>query len=970
MASFIINAINGVAAGRFVYASSGNGEYGDDIGITAAEGSSNTQITLTMDTAGVTGNVSSALASVSGVDIIDVTNFTSGSDGNNTVRLTQWATGSAGNIPNEPHTLATAKYTIVPWSGGAGPTIGEDYLFVLETDTGPGLQPLLLDSTDTTAIGSLPPPTDITIPSNGRVIITEGIFAGATPQTQDDIADLEAGGYAVAYHLEDSDTGRKSSLSKVSNIKAEHLAYKPTGKITIIRTSTEINQDEIVIDDGTNSVCTFTFSTLLNTVTGSNGEYVVGVSDRTALDDRAEQLAETINLANTNNDLKIVATWTTPNAYVDLEHEKVGTEGNLLITGSTLPVEDPLKASNFDVEGMTGGVSYDPGNIGVEIVYDSDKFDKAYIYRSVRVESAGGSYSASVVQLDKIITLNDYLLVSQTGMTGTFKRAIYYFELEDLALLYKDPFTDRSIFDADMPKSGTVIEFDGILLTSNISGQSVTSVSNEDRPLDQFRGLGEFKWSSVRDVSPELFPPENYFIPSKFSNEVIKFERSGGAILGLANNVVMHISRESSGVISYLKVVPIHEGYGVINEKSSSVVGPRIYYINDQGVKSIDSQGRLDSLHALDGVIEDWKNDLDSVTMAYDSRSSILFLYNKVQGKAALLWFSSSMVSELWDLPFELVTSGSWPSNLNDVDSSLTERSFFIQNQPDPSNLNVNFTPCAWVVDSKRETNITGSSVGNFNGEKRVTLLQGVGDSRFTVLSYDAATKILTLDGSILGQGEVAPFLSGSNGNWVGAYVYILNSSVESRIGLSAQIRVVTEYSEVGIGPALNATITFASVPVGWSIGAGDRIGISPVYIKWAGSLLGFNDMQDTKTPTQGGIHRTRSVDSISCYFSSVSGAPTRDLVDSTDMFYKGLVFEGDSDSEVSSGIPKNLSGDFIKSIVEGESTNWVAFESHGVRGAALSPGIEIHVPDLDFKLLSVIIEGKILSSLRTERPS
>ena len=78
VASFLINAINGVTAGRFIYASSGNGQAGHDLGVTARQGSSNTQITLTMDTIGSAGNVTNALATASGVNIIDVTSFTGG----------------------------------------------------------------------------------------------------------------------------------------------------------------------------------------------------------------------------------------------------------------------------------------------------------------------------------------------------------------------------------------------------------------------------------------------------------------------------------------------------------------------------------------------------------------------------------------------------------------------------------------------------------------------------------------------------------------------------------------------------------------------------------------------------------------------------------------------------------------------------------------------------------------------------
>jgi len=81
-AGYIIDAINGVTDARIVYATSGNGEAADDLGITAKQGSSNTQITLTMDTNGNSGNISSALASVSGLNIIDVTAFTGGFNAN------------------------------------------------------------------------------------------------------------------------------------------------------------------------------------------------------------------------------------------------------------------------------------------------------------------------------------------------------------------------------------------------------------------------------------------------------------------------------------------------------------------------------------------------------------------------------------------------------------------------------------------------------------------------------------------------------------------------------------------------------------------------------------------------------------------------------------------------------------------------------------------------------------------------
>jgi len=90
----IINAINGVAGDRVTLATSGRGTSGAG-GITAAQGSSNTQITLTMDTAGGAGNIT-ALASTGGVNIIDVTAFTGGL-ATQTLQVIQDITGSAGN---------------------------------------------------------------------------------------------------------------------------------------------------------------------------------------------------------------------------------------------------------------------------------------------------------------------------------------------------------------------------------------------------------------------------------------------------------------------------------------------------------------------------------------------------------------------------------------------------------------------------------------------------------------------------------------------------------------------------------------------------------------------------------------------------------------------------------------------------------------------------------------------------------
>jgi len=66
VAADIIDAVNGTTNANVAFATSGAGTTGL-VGITAAEGSSNTEITLTKNSAGVAGNATAAVVRVSGV---------------------------------------------------------------------------------------------------------------------------------------------------------------------------------------------------------------------------------------------------------------------------------------------------------------------------------------------------------------------------------------------------------------------------------------------------------------------------------------------------------------------------------------------------------------------------------------------------------------------------------------------------------------------------------------------------------------------------------------------------------------------------------------------------------------------------------------------------------------------------------------------------------------------------------------
>jgi hypothetical protein len=97
IAELIINAINGASKTNIVFATSANGQSGYQSGIRASQGSSNTQITLTMISPGSDGNLTNAIAEGvhSGESVVVVTDFTGG-----TGESSGHISGSASRLPN------------------------------------------------------------------------------------------------------------------------------------------------------------------------------------------------------------------------------------------------------------------------------------------------------------------------------------------------------------------------------------------------------------------------------------------------------------------------------------------------------------------------------------------------------------------------------------------------------------------------------------------------------------------------------------------------------------------------------------------------------------------------------------------------------------------------------------------------------------------------------------------------------
>lgn len=601
--------------------------------------------------------------------------------------------------------------------------------------------------------------------------------------------------------------------------------------------------------------------------------------------------------------------------------------------------------------------------MGIEIVYDSSKYDLLYAYRSVKIQDAGGTMVSGIPFLDAVVTLQDYQTCKNgTGRTydpanTSNRHAMYFYELEDKQLVYQAPYTDRSVFDEKMPHGGAACFYQNTMMVSKVMSP-VPSVSEERRNLDVSRGLGEMRWSSLMDISPELFPPFNRYNPTVPSNEVIAFSKVGSYVLGLSRDKVYHVRKNGA----FIKITEMHEGYGVVNPKAVDSVGNAAYYVTSHGLKSVDAQGQLDEVRNLNSVIvNEWRNDLTSIQVAHDPYMNCLFVHNTVQEESYVLWFGSGKTTKLKDVNFSHVSQGAWPIDwvdATDDENDLTRRCFFLLDCQETRASGTGLTsftgPRVYVVDSAASRTISGGST-SWNGARRITTLDFSGDSRFVASGNWSGTDVPIS----VATGTVVP----SNA-WQYCYLYLVAGKTTQHFGKKAKIMHNT---------ATEAFVDHVAYPWIADVVEGDVFVVSPVVFEWAGHPLGLSTEQGLVF-SNADFFRMKVVSSIGASFADVSGPPTADAVTASTPLdrFKGLLFDGTEQDASMTADTRDTAGALYSSVEDDEGLVYAAFGSdssegrYGAKGNSLTPGIRILCPDLDFRLLGCLVRGTITNVERT----
>lgn len=596
----------------------------------------------------------------------------------------------------------------------------------------------------------------------------------------------------------------------------------------------------------------------------------------------------------------------------------------------------------------------------LELVYDPALFNQAYVYRSVRVQGAGSTFTASILHLDGVIDLEDY----DSGVTasGTLDHSFYYYELEDKELVSQDIYLDDVLHDERMPKGGSSYFYENTMLVSQVRG-STPSSTEEDRKGDDESGVGETRWSSLSFASAELFPPSNRYVPETPGNPILKFCRAGPNMVGFAVDRQYLVRKE----YNTLRFYPVHEGYGILGNKGADSVGSMVYFVTPKGLKSVDSNAEINNVQYADEVIIDrWpRSSLKYVSVAYDPTLSCLFVHNNVEMETLCFWFNTYKHTELADVNFHQVFRGYWPDSPlfsrtsveysgsgleanSSYDNPLVERAMFVKQisgvygSANPQNA-ANFRVQVCVYDDRR---VTTQKTGTASGERRVTAMPYEGDSVFEVTAYSSGVGAMSLDLSTKTLGDDV---------W-GTWLYVVKSNTVP-VGTRG---FINDHMPLSGSDPVGVDIRNEDLSLFTNLAVGDLVAISPQPFEWIGAPIGPVAPDGSQFKQAQDFFIAKKATSLRAYFSDVDGTYDDDV----DLCrYEARMYKGAQDGVVVSEFPTSDAGDNVVSVVDGASKRAAGWASDAVQSNVVCPAVRVLCPDLDFRLLGVKVGGTITSA-------
>lgn len=549
------------------------------------------------------------------------------------------------------------------------------------------------------------------------------------------------------------------------------------------------------------------------------------------------------------------------------------------------------------------------------------------VHRSGRL--LGGYGAASYLWRDRLIDLNSAYSPATTTIGGTtYKIGTYIYEVQEASLTSQDIYLNGRFFNTRMPFGGAAIYHEGVLYVS-----SITNASSSD--ADSL-GLGEIRWSSPIEPSPELFATgaKSRHLPATLNDAPIAFGYASANPIGYSRAGIHRTRRESDSI----KVDFLHSGYGIINQEFHTPVGALNYYGTLSGCKAIHPDGALDDVGYLNTVFTiRWASTLSSGHMTYDAALQAMFITNAAREEAQVVWFQTGRITSLVDVPFVASTRGEWPISptTSSVNPPTHERAFFLHAYGSGAGCVAD----VYTVDYDRSRTRPLQMMDVQGGDLRLTATIGSPNTTLTITAGTAPTT-----------------------RFRGARIYTLNGA---NAGASARIASIS-----------GSTITIENHRGTWTPGQSVRVGVSPVNLRWVGGVLPIVDQLGR--PDEQNFYKMRQVNVVGFKFVSISGAAIDDAVNTSDAKVRALVFLGEDEDPVAAAVPVSRTGADVESITPNSPTQFAAFTKqntevvgkHGVSGGDIIVGGEIFCPEADYRLISAVVFGEVFDDPTRGRPA
>jgi len=549
-------------------------------------------------------------------------------------------------------------------------------------------------------------------------------------------------------------------------------------------------------------------------------------------------------------------------------------------------------------------------------------FNRIDVYRSVMTQNGGGVFAGAILYKER----------------SGYDTDTYYVELSDLELVYQEQKLDTPIVDTDVPQISRGIEYESMLL-----GSEVYATSSDVIPSPVIR------WSSSFYNDPELFAPLATYrtIPGRTP---WAFQKAAGNVIALSKGTMYHIRKEGG----YVKVQEVGLGYGCVGPEASTVHGSTVYFTHDDGIYTIGGDGAMDRIQALNYIPQSqWASTMASpsdvdkkVWMASDPLLNAVFILNPEKEQLVIVWLSTGRITEVHDACFDALTTMSLPFDLNEGESRTTDRVVFLGKDGG-----------VYVVDWQ-----------NRKGDSTAGYYADMDDEDFTpyhtLFPYGTIANAITttLDNST-GSGKIYVQDALPDAEVLNLYIYEMTGEEAGR-----KWRVTGSGTD-GTGDYYVAA-TFDSATA--DIATGTVIGVSPVYCRWVGSPVGIKTEDGTDYGNPADFVRFRHVSSLIVSFTDVSGVVLDD--DDTEGYarWRGLVYLGNERTPTAKAWPRDNSGNEVVKSVHGDYTQRASAiyneegalsGRYGLDGTALTPAFEIFCPNLTFQALGVTVRGKMLDS-------